>query len=366
MNEIAPADFSADESVYLKSLGDGAVLVGDRWFPRDSAETERARYLLAYHRKNERNRRRREKYRADKGEPKPRKVRAPIAIDDESQRANRLTLERRKCLRRATVARCPTPNELRTAWRFRHESPKNWLRLGGLLLDLECYVDNALKLQWRQGKWKICGRTKGIRGWIRENCPELERKYKTMMRAKADAKKLRQAVNVADPVPTSLLLQEEPIDFELLKRAELQVQPRGADDGRNCRLVKDRFVWEHSSIKVDANGRLYREDENYWLIPGGKDTFTRFEKQIADIRLRVQRIILNRPEKRTNENYKGAMDNRGVEARRMRKNRRFSKRSERKKRWTEVVGEMLLAWMSFSYDLSHGPWFSLDDLKDEW
>ena len=50
----------------------------------------------------------------------------------------------------------------------------------------------------------------GIRGWIRERLPELLPKYKTLMRYKAMAVRLRQATKTFDPVPTDALLAPPP------------------------------------------------------------------------------------------------------------------------------------------------------------
>ena len=69
--------------------------------------------------------------------------------------------------------------------------------------DLECYVDNCLKFD-EYGN--VIGRNGGIRGWIRENVPELFPKYKTLMRYKALAVRIRQVTETDDPKPTSKLL----------------------------------------------------------------------------------------------------------------------------------------------------------------
>ena len=77
--------------------------------------------------------------------------------------------------------------------------------LGGMLQDLECYVDCALRFDVNGN---VVGRNGGIRGWLREFLPELSPKYKTLMRYKAMAIKLRQATGTQDPTPTSNLLNE--------------------------------------------------------------------------------------------------------------------------------------------------------------
>ena len=81
------------------------------------------------------------------------------------------------------------------------------IRLGGMLHDLECYVDNCLRFD---ESGEVVGRNGGIRGWLKENLPELSPKYKTLMRYKAMAIRLRQATGTKDPTPTSALLDKTP------------------------------------------------------------------------------------------------------------------------------------------------------------
>ena len=76
-----------------------------------------------------------------------------------------------------------------------------------MLHDLECYVDNCLRFD---ESGDVVGRNGGIRGWLKENLPELSPKYKTLMRYKAMAIRLRQATDTKDPTPTSSLLDETP------------------------------------------------------------------------------------------------------------------------------------------------------------
>ena len=56
----------------------------------------------------------------------------------------------------------------------------------------------------------MVGRNGGIRGWLKENLPELSPKYKTLMRYKAMAVRLRQATGTKDPTPTAALLDKTP------------------------------------------------------------------------------------------------------------------------------------------------------------
>ena len=76
------------------------------------------------------------------------------------------------------------------------------LRFGSLLEDLECYVDHELRI----ADGRIVGRAPGIKGWLRENIPALALRYTTVMRYKAAAKKLRQVVELPDPIPVAAVL----------------------------------------------------------------------------------------------------------------------------------------------------------------
>ena len=50
------------------------------------------------------------------------------------------------------------------------------------------------------------GRAPGIKGWLRENVPALALRYTTVMRYKVAAKKLRQVVELPDPIPVAAVL----------------------------------------------------------------------------------------------------------------------------------------------------------------
>ena len=134
-----------------------------------------------------------------------RRVRRPFYYAREVERRRSLAIERRKIRRRCTTAPMPTPEVLRKAWNERKTSRKAMILLGGIMHDLECYVDNCLRFD-EYGN--VIGRNGGIRGWLKENVPELSPKYKTLMRYKALALRLRQATDTKDPKPTSKLLEK--------------------------------------------------------------------------------------------------------------------------------------------------------------
>ncbi len=137
-------------------------------------------------------------------------------------RRRKLAEERRKITKRTTTAPQPEPEQLLAAWNKRKESKEAMIRLGGLLQDLECYVDNTLKID---EFGNILGRKGGIRGWLKACVPELALKYKTLMRYKAMAKKLRQATETEDPTPTETLLVAKtphPVLNEIYMRKSLR------------------------------------------------------------------------------------------------------------------------------------------------
>ena len=137
-----------------------------------------------------------------------RSLRRPVYYERERARRRQLALERRKVTRREMDAPMPTADEIRAAWDRRTNSREDAIRLGGLLDTLACHVDSCLKFD-EYGN--VVGRNGGIRGWLRLCLPELAPKYKTLMRYKALATRLRQLTQTHDPVPTSRLL-EEPLD----------------------------------------------------------------------------------------------------------------------------------------------------------
>ena len=132
-------------------------------------------------------------------------VRRPFYYARETKRRRELAAARRKLSRRRTTATMPTREDVLAAWNARKESREAMIRLGGMLHDLECYVDNCLRFDETGA---VVGRNGGIRGWLKENLPELSPKYKTLMRYKALAMRVRQATNTKDPTPTATLLNE--------------------------------------------------------------------------------------------------------------------------------------------------------------
>lgn len=124
----------------------------------------------------------------------------------DNARRRRLAAERRAIRRRTTLAPCPTPEAFFAAWEARNSSDEARVRFGGLVHDLECHVDNCLRIV----DGEIVGRNGGIKAWIAANLPQLSGKYKTIMRFKALAKRLRQAAEIQDPIPTAAVFDGLP------------------------------------------------------------------------------------------------------------------------------------------------------------
>ena len=151
--------------------------------------------------------------------------RRPKYYAAENERRRALAAERRRVRARTTTSPCPTREEVLEAWRRRRESHEAAVRFGSMLEDLECYLDNSLR---RDENGVIVGRNPGIKGWFRDNLPELLDKYTTAMRYKAAAKKLKQIVELTDPTPAAVVL---PSDGAVLDDA---AKP---DDGANTMTV---------------------------------------------------------------------------------------------------------------------------------
>jgi len=122
----------------------------------------------------------------------------------EAERTRRLALaeERRRIRRRSTLNDEPTVEALREAFRHRRDSVEAVVRLGSLLEDLECYVDNSAII----AGGRVVGRRGGVRKWLHDNAQDLYAHYKRLMHYKALAKKFRQTVGIADPLSAAAVL----------------------------------------------------------------------------------------------------------------------------------------------------------------
>ena len=153
-------------------------------------------------------------------------MRRPLYYARENERRRALAAERRKIRRRTTENPCPTKEQILDAWLKVKESHEATIRFGGLIEDLECYLDNSLI---RNGDGAIVGRCPGVKGWLKDNIPALFLRYTTVMRYKAAAKKLRQIVGLSDPMPVDTILSDgtaQPSE----KVSDSQKRDYGADE----------------------------------------------------------------------------------------------------------------------------------------
>ena len=132
-----------------------------------------------------------------------RKVRRPGYYEREKARRQTLAHERLSTRRRTTLNPIPTPEALLAQFRRIRRNPREMLIFGSMLEDLEAYVDNSLV---RDPDGTIVGRKGGIKQWLWENCAELGKRYHTVMRYKALAKRFKQAIDLEDPIPVAYAL----------------------------------------------------------------------------------------------------------------------------------------------------------------
>ena len=131
-----------------------------------------------------------------------RRVRRPSYYGVERARRLALAQERRRQRRRETTNPVPSLDAIRALFARVRRNPEAALRLGGMLEDLECYLDNRPRFV----NDRCIGRAGGIKRHLQLHAPDLFKHYSALMRYKAIAKRFRQAAGVADPVPVDALL----------------------------------------------------------------------------------------------------------------------------------------------------------------
>ena len=145
-----------------------------------------------------------------------RKVRRPGYYEREKARRQALAHERRSTCRRTTLNPIPTPDALLAQFKRIRRNPREMLVFGSMLEDLEAYVDNSLV---RDPDGTIVGRNGGIKQWLRENCADLGKRYHTVMRYKALAKRFKQAIDLEDPVPVAYAIAAAEVPIEVVAGA---------------------------------------------------------------------------------------------------------------------------------------------------
>ena len=164
-----------------------------------------------------------------------RKVRRPGYYEQEKARRQALAHERRSTRRRTTLNPIPTPETLLAQFGRIRRNPREMLVFGSMLEDLEAYVDNSLV---RDPDGTIVGRNGGIKQWLRENCAELGKRYHTVMRYKALAKRFKQIIDLEDPVPIAYAIAAAETPIEVVAGTPEGYSTVGVDDmqlrcGRN-------------------------------------------------------------------------------------------------------------------------------------
>ena len=183
-----------------------------------------------------------------------RKARRPGYYAQEKARRQALAHERRSTRRRTTLNPIPTPEALLAQFGRIRRNPREMLVFGSMLEDLEAYVDNSLV---RDPDGTIVGRNGGIKQWLRENCAELGKRYHTVMRYKALAKRFKQAIDLEDPVPVAYAIAaaETPIAVvagdpeggRTTEATEMQLRC-----GQNAKVEDGRYEMEDGRCVVEA------------------------------------------------------------------------------------------------------------------
>lgn len=139
------------------------------------------------------------------------KARRPTYYDTEAQkRFAKIQEQRSKSHRirhRSSILYPPAPAELLAAWEQAsiRGNVKDKLRLGAMMATVEAVVNNDLI---RNETGEIVGRKPGVRGWLKENCPELLSHYKSLMHYKVLADKEQIVCGLSDPYPAEVLYAE--------------------------------------------------------------------------------------------------------------------------------------------------------------
>ena len=169
------------------------------------------------------------------------RLRRPTYYERERERRQKLAIARREVRKHHTLNPHPTFDAIRAALRVARTSPESAIRLGSLLEDLECFVDNTL-IHDAQGQ--IVGRRGGIKRLLQREAPDLFAKYSTIMRYKAMAKRFRQACGSGEPVPPATLLptQETAGPASTPAPEAADPAPDGLTDEMWAKLVAPREV----------------------------------------------------------------------------------------------------------------------------
>ena len=205
----------------------------------------------------------------------------PHYYAQERARRQSLAEERRRIRKRRTLNPCPTREELLDAWTHIKDSPEALLRFGSLMEDLECYVDNSLR---RTEDGVITGRRSGIKGWLQIEIPALYLKYTTVMAHKAAAKRMRQILEVNDPVPLSMVLDAPLSIIKDMRNASKATKDYGEIAGD---------IDEHKEAATNREGALGNADNAEVVLLRARALYLEVMRPVGEGN-RKQMVLLNR------------------------------------------------------------------------
>ena len=148
----------------------------------------------------------------------------------------------------------PTAELLMSQWSASRSSLEGKILLGVLLGDLESVVDNAYI---RDETGEIVGRKPGIRGWLDLNCPALSKHYKTLMRYKAFADKMK-----------------------LFSSSEFSVVPTGSFDAKRPEQERQQEPEAGSSPAADLAARFHPNEKRIRTVLKQYRTFADLDDAI--------------------------------------------------------------------------------------
>ena len=254
----------------------------------------------------------------------------------EAERLRRLELGhiRRTFSGRKTLNPCPTLDAIRAAWNGARHSPEGALRLGGLLEDLECYVDNR-SIAGEDGFWR--GRRGGIKRFLEREAHDLFEHYAALMRYKSIARRFRQACSVDDPVPTNALLPPLPNQEQSGPNKSSNAVKQGEDQGTtspNKSSDTSEKVEAKDTTSLHKSSNLVTEKERKVamevLAEAGGTTVIALEAAIA---LRIDPNCIADPDSIESSNSSDASDN------------TVSSNMAEKKKTKPLVSSRIVAWL---------------------